>query len=75
MKEPRLVSPPSAPKEERMDTFGGEQKTPGVTASKGRGRLCLNCGKPSDDKICRACADKIGADAVEKKRWEQNHRL
>jgi len=68
LKETWLVSPPSARKEERTDTSGREKKTPGMT---GKRRLCIICGKSSDEMICGACADKIGADAVEKKRWEE----
>jgi hypothetical protein len=26
---------------------------------------------PSDEMICGACADKVGADAAEKKRWQE----
>jgi hypothetical protein len=36
-----------------------------------RKRLCILCGKPSDKVICGACADKVSADAMEKKRWEE----
>lgn len=36
-----------------------------------RKRLCILCGKPSDKVICCACADKVSADAMEKKRWEE----
>ncbi len=71
LKEPRLVFPGSAREEKSADTSGGEQKTPGVTGPEGTRRLCIICGKPSDEMICGACADKVGADAVEKKRWEE----
>jgi hypothetical protein len=33
--------------------------------------VCIICAQPSDAMICGACADKIGADALEKKRWDE----
>lgn len=48
----------------------GETRTPTATEAKGRKRVCNLCGKPSEDKICPTCADKIRAGAVARKKRE-----
>jgi hypothetical protein len=70
-KESRAVSPPKTCKEERTDATGGEKRALSVAGPEGRKRVCIICSKPSDEMICGACADKVSADALEKKRWEE----
>jgi nucleotide-binding universal stress UspA family protein len=48
----------------------GKTRTPTATEAKGRKRVCNICGKPSEDKICPTCADKIRAGAVARKKRE-----
>jgi hypothetical protein len=69
-KESRAVSPPKTYKEERTDASGDEKRVLSAAGPEGRKRVCIICCKPSDEMICGACADKISADALEKKRWE-----
>jgi hypothetical protein len=45
-------------------------RTPATTESCGQKRICIVCGKPSGSNICRACADKIRAEAVARKKRE-----
>jgi hypothetical protein len=71
IKERQLAFPLIPPKEERPSASEGEKKSPDIVEDAGKSRLCIICGKPSDEMICGACADKIDADAVEKKRWEE----
>jgi hypothetical protein len=71
LKEPCLDSPIRAREEESSAASTVEQKPLGVIGPAEKRRLCIICGKPSDEMICGACADKIGADAVEKKRSEE----
>jgi hypothetical protein len=33
--------------------------------------VCVLCTASTDDVICGVCADKIRAEAVEQKRWEE----
>jgi hypothetical protein len=33
--------------------------------------VCVLCSEPTDESICGACADKVRAEAVEHKRWEE----
>jgi hypothetical protein len=54
----------------------GEKQRVGASAAQlARGEkrkyACVLCSKPADEMICGACADRVGADAVEKKRWEE----
>lgn len=69
--ESRAVSPPKTCNEERTDVTGTEEKTLGAPGLEGRKRVCIICGKPSDEMICGACADQVSADALEKKKWEE----
>lgn len=69
--ESRAVLPPKTCKEERTDVTGTEEKTLCAPGPEGRKRVCIICGKPSDEMICGACADQVSADALEKKRWEE----
>ena len=70
-KESRTVSPPIACEKEHTEATGAEKGALKAAGPKGRKRVCIICGKPSDEMICAACADKISADALEKKRWEE----
>ena len=70
-KESRAISPPKTCKEERTDATGTEEKALSAPGPEGRKRVCIICGKASDEMICGACADKVSADALEKKRWEE----
>jgi hypothetical protein len=69
--ESRAVSPPITSKEEHTEATEGEKRALKATGSEGKKRVCLICSKPSEEMICGACADKISADALEKKRWEE----
>jgi hypothetical protein len=60
---------PSCVRTELTGPSGSEQKPPARPAE--NGRLCAICAEPSETMICGSCADKIGADALEKKRWEE----
>jgi len=40
------------------------------TATEPERRVCKICGKPSEISICPACADKIRAEAVGRKKRE-----
>lgn len=55
----------------RCGRSSGREESPEYDRPEGRRRLCIICRKPSDEMICGACADKVRADAVEKKRWEE----
>jgi hypothetical protein len=33
--------------------------------------VCVLCSEPTDELICGACTDKVRAEAVEHKRWEE----
>jgi len=33
--------------------------------------VCVLCSEPTNELICDACADKVRAEAVEHKRWEE----
>jgi len=70
-KESRAVSPPTPCKEERTNEIGGQKRALSAAGPEERKRVCIMCSKPSDEMICGACADKVSADALEKKRWEE----
>jgi hypothetical protein len=70
-KESRTVSAPIILKEEHTEATGGEKRALKASGSEGKKRVCIICCKPSNEMICGACADKISADALEKKRWEE----
>ena len=40
------------------------------TVQKADKQLCHICGKESETYICEACSDKVRAEAVNKKKWE-----
>ncbi|MBZ5696049.1 MAG: hypothetical protein LAN36_11905 [Acidobacteriia bacterium] len=40
------------------------------TAQKEGKQLCHICGKESESYICEACSDKVRAEAMNKKKWE-----
>jgi hypothetical protein len=67
----RAVSPPRNCKQERTEATGDEKRALSASGPKGRKRVCIICSKPSDEIICRSCADKVSADALEKKKWEE----
>lgn len=69
--ESRAVSSAQTCTEERTDAAGNAKKPLRATAPEGKERMCVICSKPSEGMICGACADKICADALEKKRWEE----
>jgi hypothetical protein len=71
IKESPAVSPRIPCKDERTDVTGGGKRALKVAGPEGKKRVCIICSKPSDEMICGACGDKISADALEKKRWEE----
>ncbi len=70
-KKSRAVASPKTSKEEHAEATGGEERALKTIGPEGKRRVCIICSKPSDEMICGACADKISADALEKKRWEE----
>jgi hypothetical protein len=67
--EARRVFPPGV-RRELTGPSVSEQKASAGSAGSGH-QLCVVCAEPSETMICGSCADKIGADALEKKRWEE----
>jgi hypothetical protein len=67
----RAISPPRNCKQERTEATEDEKRALSASGPKGRKRVCIICSKPSDEMICGACADKVSAEALEKKRWEE----
>jgi hypothetical protein len=68
---PHIGPPANARKTESAGMISNEKK---VSASSVPGRkkgICVLCSEPSDEMFCGACVDKIRADAVEHKRWEE----
>jgi hypothetical protein len=65
---PRLGLPTRGRKTER---FSNEKKVAGSSVLLGRKGICALCSQASDEMFCGACVDKIRADAVEHKRWEE----
>jgi hypothetical protein len=69
--EPQIGVAANARKTERAGMISNEKK---LSASSVPGRkkgICLLCSEPSEEVFCGACVDKIRADAVEHKRWEE----
>ena len=51
--------------------ISNENKVSASLVLAGKKGICLLCSEPSDEMFCGACVDKIRADAVEHKRWEE----
>ena len=57
----------------RTAILGGETPMPSTKTKvvpKAEKNLCHICGKECDSYICGACADKVRAEALNKKKWE-----
>ena len=70
-KKSPAVSPPNACNQEQTEATGGKKRSLSAPGTEGKNRVCIICSKPSDEMICGACSDKVSADALEKKRWEE----
>jgi hypothetical protein len=69
--DPDIGVAASACKTKSAGMISNENKVPASLVLAGKMRICLLCSEPSDEMFCGACVDKIRADAVEHKRWEE----
>ena len=56
---------------ESTDMISNEKKVSASSVTAGKKGICVLCSEPSDEMFCGPCVDKIRADAVEHKRWEE----
>ena len=69
--EPHVGVPANARKTESAGMISNEKKVSASSVPGRRKGICILCSEPSDEMFCGACVDKIRADAVEHKRWEE----
>ncbi len=69
--KPHIGPPANARKTESAGMISNEKKVDASSVPAGRKGIWAFCSEPSDEMFCGACVDKIRADAVEHKRWEE----
>jgi hypothetical protein len=73
--KPHIGPLANARKTESADVISNEKRLSALPVPAGKKAICVLCSEPSDEMFCGACVDKIRADAVEHKRWEERGKL